>query len=93
MAPKSPLKSCKLGIGMVPEDRKNLGLVLSKSIGDNIVLGSTVVKPLRRLKTELRTEEEYIEILNDYAASWLDIYAGPMAGKTIPSVTSVSPNE
>jgi len=39
------------------------------------------------------SEEEYIEILNDYAASWLDIYAGPMAGKTIPSVTSVSPNE
>ena len=35
---KSPLTAIKQGIGLVPEDRKHEGLVLSMSLGDNICL-------------------------------------------------------
>ena len=38
--PRSPADSLKAGIVLVPEDRKQQGVVLAHSIGDNIALGN-----------------------------------------------------
>jgi ribose transport system ATP-binding protein len=40
LAPKSPADSLAAGIVLVPEDRKEQGLVLEHTIGDNIALGN-----------------------------------------------------
>lgn len=36
----SPRQAVRAGIGMVPEDRKSQGLLLSRSIADNVLLGN-----------------------------------------------------
>jgi ribose transport system ATP-binding protein len=40
LAPRSPADSLDAGIVLVPEDRKDQGLVLEHTIGDNIALGN-----------------------------------------------------
>lgn len=60
----NPIQAVKSGIGLVPEDRKRLGLVLNMPIGDNIVLGSSVVRWIRNHNEERKIENEYADRLN-----------------------------
>jgi ABC-type sugar transport system ATPase subunit len=46
IATRTPFDAVRLGIGMVPEDRKLDGLVLTRSIGENV--GYTLVRKLSR---------------------------------------------
>ncbi|MFP6558910.1 sugar ABC transporter ATP-binding protein [Paraburkholderia sp. B3] len=46
IAPRTPFDAVRLGIGMVPEDRKLDGLVLTRSIGENV--GYTLVRKVAR---------------------------------------------
>jgi ABC-type sugar transport system ATPase subunit len=46
IAPRTPFDAVRLGIGMVPEDRKLDGLVLTRSIGENA--GYTLARKLSR---------------------------------------------
>jgi ribose transport system ATP-binding protein len=38
--PSNPLDAVKQGIGLVPTDRKNAGLVLCRSVGENVILAA-----------------------------------------------------
>ncbi|MHB1313850.1 MAG: sugar ABC transporter ATP-binding protein [Christensenellales bacterium] len=60
----SPRQASDSGFGMVPEDRKMLGLVLKMSIGDNICLASRYVKPWRGRDKESDISNKYIKALN-----------------------------
>lgn len=62
--PGKPSEAVRSGIGLVPEDRKLLGLVLTMPIGDNIVLGSRMVRMLRRKREENAVAEEYAKRLD-----------------------------
>jgi len=44
--PRSPSEAIHLGIGMVPEDRKEQGLILGMTVRENVTL--TILKALRR---------------------------------------------
>ena len=44
--PRSPSQAIRLGIGMVPEDRKEQGLILSMAVRENVTL--TILNTLRR---------------------------------------------
>jgi ribose transport system ATP-binding protein len=66
---KSPAAAIELGIGLIPEDRKEQGVVLCRPVGENIslpLLRQICSTPLgiinRRLKKDL--EKEYISRLN-----------------------------
>lgn len=61
---KSPKDAVRNRIGLVSEDRKDLGLVLNMGIGDNICFGSAVVSTFRNKKKEKTVAEEYIGKLN-----------------------------
>lgn len=63
----SPARACEYGIGYIPEDRKNDGLVLIQSVGNNVIL--TVLDRLSRLGLLQRkkinsTIEEFIKQLS-----------------------------
>lgn len=60
---RSPEDAIRAGIAMVPENRKEEGLVLNMNVGENICLGSKVIKPIRQKSTEVKTAQEYIELL------------------------------
>ena len=60
----SPRDAVRNGIGLVSEDRKELGLVLNMAIGDNICFGSKEVKTIRNKAAERKTAEEYIAMLD-----------------------------
>lgn len=60
----SPRDAVKNGIGLVSEDRKELGLVLNMAIGDNICFGSKEVKTIRNKTAERKTAEKYIAMLD-----------------------------
>lgn len=60
----SPKDAVRNGIGLVSEDRKELGLVLNMAIGDNICFGSNVVKTIRNKMAERKAAEEYIAMLD-----------------------------
>ena len=60
----SPLDAVNHHIGLVSEDRKELGLVLNMSIGENICFGSDVVSPLRHKSREREVSKEYIAKLD-----------------------------
>ena len=63
----SPLEAIKNGIGYLPEDRKTEGLILSKSVKENITLAALTKKFLRGFiidhKKEAVVSEEYREKL------------------------------
>lgn len=50
-APSSPAEAREAGVGLLPEDRKQQGLILSFEVGENIVLSN--LKPLCRNTTRL----------------------------------------
>ena len=66
MIPRSPKDSIGAGISLVPEDRKNQGLVLDMSVRDNLCMAS--MKKLSKngmlsSKKAERFSEEYVEAL------------------------------
>ncbi len=66
-SPKSPQHALSAGIGLIPEDRKNQGVILGLSIKDNIVYSS--LKDYSKLFTIIRKKEKicvdkYVESLN-----------------------------
>ena len=64
---KSPLHAIKQGIGYLPEDRKDDGIIYDLSVRDNIVLTLQVLKGFFKpfsLKQAQAFADEYIEKLN-----------------------------
>lgn len=59
----SPYDAVKKNIALVPEDRKEKGLVLNMSITGNICLGSGIIKSLRSFRKENKIGLEYIKKL------------------------------
>ncbi|WP_367398221.1 sugar ABC transporter ATP-binding protein [Paenibacillus sp. MSJ-34] len=63
---KSPHQAIKNGIGLVPEDRKNQGLVIELSVRENAMmanLGNAIVNGLVHPKKEIEITEKYIQEL------------------------------
>lgn len=60
----SPSDAVKRKIALVPEDRKEKGLVLNMSLENNICLGSNVIKKIRIRKKENEVANEYAGKLN-----------------------------
>lgn len=60
----SPKDAVRNHIGLVSEDRKELGLVLNMPIGENVCFGSTVVKAIRQKKKEQEVADEYVKKLD-----------------------------
>ena len=69
---KKPLDAMKLGIGYLPEDRKQDGIVGDLSVRDNIILALQVMKgflkPISRAQAEAFADE-YIRLLEIKTAS------------------------
>ena len=68
----SPSQAIKLGIGLIPEDRRRQGLVLGLSLKDNVTLASLrLVTRLQRLlkRKELAFAKTYIDTLRIKATS------------------------
>ncbi|MCQ2505607.1 MAG: sugar ABC transporter ATP-binding protein [Lachnospiraceae bacterium] len=69
---KKPLDAMKNGIGYLPEDRKNDGIVGDLSVKDNIIIALQVMngffKPFSKAEAE-KFAEEYIKLLNIKTAS------------------------
>jgi ribose transport system ATP-binding protein len=64
--PRSPFESMKLGIGLIPEDRKEQGLVLPMTVRENISLRWLVARAnsvFVRNDLEVELAKEYIEKL------------------------------
>jgi ABC-type sugar transport system ATPase subunit len=64
---KSPAEALKVGIGLVPEERKELGLVLGLSVKKNISIGILRrLAPLGLIRTRQETEvaREYVDRLS-----------------------------
>jgi simple sugar transport system ATP-binding protein len=67
-----PIDAMKNGIGYLPEDRKNEGIIADLSVRDNIILALQVMKGFFRPFTKAQAQafaEEYIKTLNIKAAS------------------------
>jgi ribose transport system ATP-binding protein len=67
LRPGSPSAAMKAGVAMVPESRKEQGLILSASTQDNVTLASldnTSVGGLRRPRQERRMAKEYTQRLD-----------------------------
>ncbi len=65
--PKSPKDAIKLGIGILPEDRKTEGLFLGQTVAFNTTISSFkefIRRNIIGLKKEKRIAEEYINKLN-----------------------------
>ena len=75
----SPRGARKLRFGLVPEDRKEHGLILNMSIGHNIVLGSDKVKPLRRFSVENSAAEAFAKKLT-VKCTGIRQHAGNLSG-------------
>ena len=63
---KSPLHAMKQGIGYLPEDRKNDGIVDELSVRDNIILALQVMKGFFRPLSRKQAEEfanEFVKLL------------------------------
>ena len=63
---KSPQHAIEAGIGLLPEDRKQQGLVLKLSVRENIALASLkqlVARLLLRLKDEAKQADQYVQSL------------------------------
>lgn len=60
---RDPVDAVRHRIAMVPEDRKETGLVLNMSIVNNICFGSDVVGGIRNIKQENEIGDEYIKKL------------------------------
>lgn len=73
---KNPLDAMKLGIGMVPEDRKRKGLILVHSVKDNITLPS-----LDKLKKFVFVNEKSERELAKWAIDTFDIKTPSMNRK------------
>lgn len=67
----SPLDAIKAGIGLVPEDRKDLGLILGMSVKDNMLLPKlgTFSSPILNKKDISNITGTYIQDLNIALAS------------------------
>jgi ribose transport system ATP-binding protein len=62
----SPQEAIKVGMGLLPEDRKQQGLVLKLSVRENIALASLqqlVSRGLLRLRDEDKQAQEYVQSL------------------------------
>lgn len=59
----SPCEAVRNGVALVSENRKEEGLVLNMSVGQNIILGSGVVKGYRDGSLETETALRYIDKL------------------------------
>lgn len=62
-----PQQAIEAGIGLIPEDRRNQGLLLSKSVKENISLSNldgNSKNGFLDFKWEMETAKEYIEKLN-----------------------------
>jgi len=65
--PKSPIEAMRLGIGLLPEERKTQGLNLQMSVSDNISMAwmcTEEAKALLNINTEGKRADEYIERIN-----------------------------
>jgi len=60
---KTPRKATSYRIALVPENRKEQGLVLKMNIAQNIILGSKVIQAFRSKKNELTVSRSYIDKL------------------------------
>lgn len=58
--PHTPKSAIKAGIGLIPEDRKNQGVVLSQSVKENAVF-SILKKCSRATVISSKTEQEYVD--------------------------------
>jgi ribose transport system ATP-binding protein len=64
---KSPASAVELGIGLIPEDRKEQGVVLCRSVGENIylpLLRKIALFGIVNLRTQENLVKEYISKLN-----------------------------
>ncbi len=61
---RSPADAVKTRFALVPEDRKETGLILRMNVGNNICFGSKVVRPFRNIKKEAEISKEYVDKLN-----------------------------
>jgi simple sugar transport system ATP-binding protein len=67
-----PINAMKNGIGYLPEDRKNDGIIADLSVRDNIILALQVMKGFWRPFTKAQAQafaDEYIKALNIKTAS------------------------
>jgi simple sugar transport system ATP-binding protein len=67
-----PIEAMKNGIGYLPEDRKNDGIIADLSVRDNIILALQVMKGFFRPFTKAQAQgfaDEYIKTLNIKTAS------------------------
>jgi simple sugar transport system ATP-binding protein len=67
-----PIEAMKNGIGYLPEDRKNDGIIADLSVRDNIILALQVMKGFWRPFTKAQAQafaDEYIKSLNIKTAS------------------------
>jgi len=69
---KTPLDAMKQGIGYLPEDRKNDGIIEDLSVRDNIILALQVLKGFFRPLSRTEAEEfanKYVQLLGIKTAS------------------------
>lgn len=61
--PQSPREALKLGIGFLPEDRKEQGLVLMMSVSDNVTLSSLAKNKNNFVISQLKEKKEVEEYI------------------------------
>ncbi|GEA14969.1 ribose import ATP-binding protein RbsA [Moorella sp. E308F] len=68
---KTPMDAIKIGIGLIPEDRKNEGLILGMSVAKNMTLSwlKITTKLLIAQNAETKLVDEYIKQLRIHLAS------------------------
>jgi ABC-type sugar transport system ATPase subunit len=60
----SPQEASRSGLSLVPENRKEQGLVLQMNISDNICIGSQVLDLLRNKKNEESLSQKFVDAFN-----------------------------
>ena len=71
--PQSPGEAIRLGIALLPEDRKREGLMMQMSVGENAVLGGANFSLQRRLQTASGHRLKPMLQAKARATSWLRI--------------------
>ena len=84
----SPREASLAGLALVPEDRKEHGLVLQMNISDNICIGSESLVLMRNKKKEASLSKKFVEAFNIKCRSIRDIIQNLSGGNQQKAVIS-----
>lgn len=84
----SPREASRAGLSLVPEDRKEHGLVLTMNISDNICIGHETLSLLRNRKGEESLSKKFVDAFNIRCTSVRNIVRNLSGGNQQKAVVS-----